>query len=89
MRLILKAKRGDSEAFAKLYDQHVDEIYKYIYYKVGNVAETEDLTAQTFLNAWEAIGDYEFQGLPFSAWLYRIAHNLVVDYYRAGARWCL
>lgn len=81
--LALRASRYDAEAFAQLYDLCVDKIYKYIYYKVGNVAEAEDLTAQAFLKAWEAIGDYEWREVPFSAWLFRIAHNLVVDYHRA------
>lgn len=81
--LALRASQRDAEAFACLYDFYVDRIYKYVYYKVGNVAEAEDLTAQVFLKAWEAIGDYEWRDLPFSAWLFRIARNLVVDYHRA------
>lgn len=81
--LALRASQRDAEAFACLYDLYVDRIYKYIYYKVGNVAEAEDLTAQVFLKAWEAVGDYEWREIPFSAWLFRIAHNLVVDYHRA------
>jgi len=81
--LALRASQRDAEAFACLYDLYVDGIYKYIFYKVGDVVETEDLTAQVFLKAWEAIGDYEWRDLPFSAWLFRIAHNLVVDYHRA------
>lgn len=81
--LTLRASQRDAEAYACLYDFYVDRIYKYIYYRVGNVAEAEDLTAQVFLKAWEAIGDYEWRDLPFSAWLFRIAHNLVVDYHRA------
>jgi len=81
--LALRAKRHDPEAFAALYDKYVNKIYHYIYYKVGSVAEAEDLTAQVFLRAWEAIGSYEWRDHPFSAWLFRIARNLVVDYHRA------
>ncbi len=80
--LVLRAARHDSEAFAQLYDRFVEKIYKYIYYKVGSKSDAEDLTAQVFLKAWEAIGHYRLTGRPFSAWLYRIAHNLVVDHFR-------
>ncbi len=80
--LVLRAAKHDSEAFARLYDRFVDKIYKYIYYKVGAKSDAEDLTAQVFLKAWEAIGKYRVTERPFSAWLYRIAHNLVVDHFR-------
>ncbi len=80
--LVLRAAKHDPEAFALLYDRFVDKIYKYIYYKVGTKSDAEDLTAQVFLKAWEAIGKYRVTEHPFSAWLYRIAHNLVVDYFR-------
>ncbi len=81
-RLVESASAGDQEAFAKLYDRFVNKIYKYIYYKIGSSSDAEDLTAQVFLKAWEAIGKYMWTERPFSAWLYRIAHNLVVDYFR-------
>src|SRR5512142_478607 len=77
-----RAARHDRQAFAKLYDLYVDRIYKYIYYKSGRTDEAEDLTAQVFLKAWEAIGNYKWEGYPFSTWLYRIAHNQMIDYYR-------
>ncbi len=80
--LVLRAAKHDPEAFARLYDRFVDKIYKYIYYKVGAKSDAEDLTAQVFLKAWEAIGRYRVTERPFSAWLYRIAHNLVVDHFR-------
>jgi RNA polymerase sigma-70 factor (ECF subfamily) len=53
-----------------------------VYYKVGNVSDAEDLCEQVFLKAWEAIGRYKWCGYPFSSWLYKLAHNLVVDHYR-------
>ncbi len=81
--LAQRASQHDPEAFAELYDLYVDKIYNYVYYKVGNAAEAEDLTAQVFTKAWEAIGSYRWQGHSFSPWLFRIAHNLVVDYHRA------
>jgi RNA polymerase sigma-70 factor (ECF subfamily) len=80
--LVLCAARQDAKAFAQLYDRFVDRIYRYIYYKVGSKSDAEDLTAQVFLKAWEAIGHYRLTERPFSAWLYRIAHNLVVDHFR-------
>ena len=69
-------------AFAELYNAYVDKIHRYIYYKVGNALDAEDLCEQVFLKAWEAIGRYKWCGYPFSSWLYKLAHNLVVDHYR-------
>jgi RNA polymerase sigma-70 factor (ECF subfamily) len=80
--LVQRAIRHDREAFAQLYDRFVEKIFRYIYYKVGTRAEAEDLTAQVFMKAWEAIGHYQWMDRPFAAWLYRIAHNNVVDYFR-------
>ncbi|MFN2114737.1 MAG: sigma-70 family RNA polymerase sigma factor [Anaerolineae bacterium] len=81
--LASRASGGDREAYGVLYDRYLDKIYRYIYFKVGRRSEAEDLTSQTFLKAWDAIGDYEWRNHPFGAWLFRIAHNLVVDYHRS------
>ena len=81
--LAARASQGDRAAYGELYEHYVDKIYRYIYYKVGQRAEAEDLTSLTFLKAWDAIGDYEWRNHPFGAWLFRIAHNLVVDHHRA------
>jgi RNA polymerase sigma-70 factor (ECF subfamily) len=81
--LVQRAIQHDSEAFAELYDHHVVRVYRHIYYLLGDTKETEDLTAQTFLKAWEAIGRYKERGAPFVAWLLRIAHNLTVSYLRS------
>ncbi len=81
-QLAERAAKRDQQAFGKLYDLYVDKIYKYIYYKSGRTDEAEDLTAQVFLKAWEAIDHYKWEGYPFSTWLYRIAHNMMIDYYR-------
>lgn len=81
--LASKATQGDRESYGQLYEAYVDKIFRYIYFKVGQRAEAEDLTSQTFMKAWDAIGDYEWRNHPFGAWLFRIAHNLVVDYHRA------
>ncbi|MBI2941691.1 MAG: sigma-70 family RNA polymerase sigma factor [Chloroflexi bacterium] len=80
--LVQRARTGDAPAFGKLYDLHLDRVYRYIYLRVSHAAEAEDLTEQVFLKAWESIGRYEDRGLPFAAWLFRLAHNLVVDHYR-------
>ena len=81
--LVLRAIRRDQEAFGELYDRHVVRVYRHIYYMVGNAAEAEDLTAQAFLRAWEAIERYQVRGAPFVSWLLRIAHNLGVSYLRS------
>ncbi len=81
-QLAERAAKRDEQAFAQLYDLYVDKIYKYIYYKSGRTDEAEDLTSQVFLKAWEAIDHYKWEGYPFSTWLYRIAHNMMIDYYR-------
>ena len=80
--LIERAAMRDREAFGKLYSQYIDKIYKYIYYKCSSVEEAEELTSQVFLKAWEAIGSFQWQGYSFGAWLYRIAHNQLIDHYR-------
>ncbi len=85
--LVKKAKAGgDPEAFGQLYDEYIDQIFRYIYYKVGNFAEAQDLTGQTFLKSFENIDSYEMREVAFSSWLYRIAHNLVVDYFRRESK---
>ena len=80
--LISSAIEGNVDAFGQLYMLHIDAIYRYIYFRVGEASEAEDLTEQVFLNAWEALPGYKHLGNPFTSWLYRIAHNIVVDHYR-------
>ena len=80
--LVLRVKQGDMKAFGKVYDLLVDKVYKYIYFKVDKESAF-DLTETVFLKIWENIGKYNHQvGNSFSSWVFRIAHNLVVDYYR-------
>jgi RNA polymerase sigma-70 factor (ECF subfamily) len=81
--LVLRAIERDQEAFGELYDRHVVRVYRHLYYMVGNAAEAEDLAAQTFLKAWEAVPRYQVRGAPFVSWLLRIAHNLGVSHLRA------
>jgi RNA polymerase sigma-70 factor (ECF subfamily) len=81
--LVERAIGRDREAFGALYDRHVVRVYRHIYYMCGNAAEAEDLTAQAFLQAWEAIERYQIRGAPFVSWLLRIAHNLGVSHLRS------
>ncbi len=82
--LVQRAMGHDPQAFACLYDRYVGKIYRYFAYRMTAKAQAEDLTALVFLKSWEAIGNYRWTGRPFAAWLYRIAHNVAVDYFR---RW--
>ncbi|HIP71015.1 MAG TPA: sigma-70 family RNA polymerase sigma factor [Anaerolineae bacterium] len=75
------ARRGDKNAFGDLYERYLDQIYRYIYYRVNNLHDAEDLTEQVFLKAWEKLPQYRGE-VPFRAWIYRIAHNAVIDHYR-------
>ncbi|MDX1613759.1 MAG: sigma-70 family RNA polymerase sigma factor [Candidatus Promineifilaceae bacterium] len=83
--LVEKAKQ-DREAFGQLYELHVERIYSYIYYRTSTVADAEDLTAKVFFRALQHIENYEDQGVPFSAWLYRIARNLLANWYRDNSK---
>jgi len=84
--LVHKARQGDKEAFAALYESHFDRIYRYVVMKIGNRAEAEDMTQQVFVKAYESMGSYQWQGTPFSAWLFRIAHNQIVDFIRKESK---
>ncbi|MDD3301298.1 MAG: RNA polymerase sigma factor [Patescibacteria group bacterium] len=79
--LVGRAKTGDSQAFALIYDTFIKKIYDFIFYKTMHQQLAEDLTSQTFLKAWKKIS--QFQKGNFSAWLYTIARNIVVDHYRS------
>lgn len=80
--IIQQAQSGNPAAYGELYAQHMDAIYRYIHKRVNENGEAEDLTQTVFIKAWQALRDYKPTGAPFRAWLYRIAHNAVVDYYR-------
>jgi RNA polymerase sigma-70 factor (ECF subfamily) len=85
--LVDRAQKGDRAALEELYLIHFDRIYSYLHVSVGNRHDAEDLTTQTFLKMLEAIGKFRWQSAPFSAWLFRIAHNLAMDHFRANKRW--
>jgi len=80
------AKQGDQEAYGLLYLRYVNRIYNYVYYRTGNQYDAEDLTARVFFRAMKHIPNYTDRGLPLSAWLYRIAHNLVANWHRDNSR---
>ncbi|MEX2373824.1 MAG: sigma-70 family RNA polymerase sigma factor [Dehalococcoidia bacterium] len=80
--LVDRAKQGDAEAFGLLYDRFQPEILRYLVIRVRNPDAAEDLAQQVFLKAWQAIPRYEHRGAPFRAWLYRMAHNQMVDFFR-------
>ena len=81
-----RAVQGDTEAFSVLYERYVVRIYNYIYYRTGSPLDAEDLTARVFHRALSHISTYRSMGVPFSAWLYRIAHNLVANWHRDRSR---
>src|SRR5438105_5368373 len=86
-RLVERGQQGERGALEELYLIHFDRIYSYLHMSVGNRHDAEDLTTQTFLKMLEAIGRFRWQSAPFSAWLFRIAHNLAMDHFRATRRW--
>jgi RNA polymerase sigma-70 factor (ECF subfamily) len=81
--LVNRAIEGDGGAFGSLYDVYLSRIYRHVFYRVGNTEDAEDITQQTFVKAWKAIGRYKKTSSPFLAWLMKISHNLVIDHYRA------
>jgi RNA polymerase sigma-70 factor (ECF subfamily) len=85
--LVERGQQGDRDALEELYLIHFDRIYSYLHVSVGNRHDAEDLTTQTFLKMLEKIGSFKWQSAPFSAWLFRIAHNLAMDHFRARRRW--
>ena len=84
--LVQRARQGQQEAFAQLYESHFDKIFRYVVLKIRNQAEAEDMAQQVFIKAYESIGSYQSQGVPFTAWLFRIAHNQMVDYVRKQSK---
>lgn len=83
---LVRRAGSDAAAFGELYERHVKRIYNYIYYRTGNHHDAEDLTERVFQRALRHVDSYEDKGVPFSAWLYRIAHNLVANWHRDRSR---
>jgi len=86
-RLVERGQQGERGALEELYLIHFDRIYSYLHMSVGNRHDAEDLTTQTFLKMLESLKRFRWQSAPFSAWLFRIAHNLAMDHFRASRRW--
>jgi RNA polymerase sigma-70 factor (ECF subfamily) len=84
--ILALASQGDRDAFGQLYQRYVERIFNYVYYRTGNTHDAEDLTARVFQRAMNHIHNYTDRGVPFSAWLYRIAHNLVANWHRDRSR---
>jgi RNA polymerase sigma-70 factor, ECF subfamily len=80
------AIQGDPDAFGWLYERYVNQIYTYVFYRTGNSHDAEDITERVFMRAMRHIVNYRNRGLPFSSWLYRIAHNLVANWHRDNSR---
>jgi RNA polymerase sigma-70 factor (ECF subfamily) len=83
---LVEMAKTDQEAFGMLYERYVGKIYNYVYYRTGNHHDAEDLTAMVFYRAMRHIPAYTERGVPFQAWLYRIAHNLIANWHRDRAR---
>jgi RNA polymerase sigma-70 factor (ECF subfamily) len=83
---LVRQAATEPDAFGELYERHVRKIYNYIYYRTGNQEDAEDLTARVFQRALKHVANFQDQGVPFSAWLYRIAHNLVANWHRDRSR---
>lgn len=81
--LVHDARGGDKEAVGKLYDTFLDAVYRFVFFRVSSREEAEDLTEETFVSIFEHIGKYKDEGVPFEAWVYRIARNKVIDHYRS------
>src|SRR3954447_18132444 len=86
-RLVERAQGGHRDALEELYLLHFDRIYSYLHMTVGNRHDAEDLTTQTILKMLESVTKFRWGSAPFSAWLFRIAHNLAMDHFRASRRW--
>ncbi|MFC1942882.1 sigma-70 family RNA polymerase sigma factor [Chloroflexota bacterium] len=84
--IVRRAQQHDQAALTQIYEENFDKIYRYIVLKIGDRAEAEDMTQQVFLKALKSISSFKWKGTPFSAWLYRIAHNQIVDYFRKKSK---
>lgn len=82
--LIQKAQRGDRAAFTALYRMHVNSVYRYLSYRLRDTSTAEDLTAEVFLRVLKKIGDFEWRGIDFNAWLIRIARNILLDHLKSS-----
>ena len=85
-RLVQRAQAGDEDALAEIYRSNVQAIYRYILNRTGDAATAEDLTSEVFMRAVAALPRYRHRGAPLASWLFRIAHDRVIDFHRASGR---
>lgn len=85
--LVNRAVNGDNWAFTQLYEIYFDKVYRYMYFRIRKQAESEDLTQEVFIKALNAIGSYKAGKAPFAAWLFRIAHNQMIDFVRKNEKY--
>lgn len=81
-QLVEDARRGDSLAIEKLYTRYFDKVFSYVFHSTGNKQDAEDIAAEVFVRMIEKLDNFRWKGSSFSSWLFRIAHNLVVDRHR-------
>ncbi len=84
--LVNRAIEGDAEAFGDLYERYMNQLYRYIYYRIGDTGLSEDFTEAVFLRVWESLPSFDINRISFKGWLFRVARNLLVDYYRTRKR---
>jgi len=82
IQLLTTAQGGDADAFGELYERYAPRVFRYLYAHLGNRLDAEDLTEEVFLRVWRTLPNYQEQGVPFLAFLFRVAHNALIDYYR-------
>lgn len=85
-QLVRRAQDGDAASFGILYERYFDKVYSYLSFKLGSPTDAEDVAGQVFLKALESLGGYKWTGVPFQAWIFRIAHNMMVDTLRRRSR---
>ncbi len=86
VQLLQRAQRGDKQAFGELYERYAPRVFRYLYAHLDNRLDAEDLTEDVFLRVWKSLGSYQEQGVPFLAFLFRVAHNALIDHYRRGGK---
>lgn len=86
IQLLKDAQSGDSEAFGELYERYAPRVFRYLYAHLDNRLDAEDLTEEIFLRVWKTLGSYQEQGVPFLAFLFRVARNALIDHYRRSAK---
>ena len=87
IEIVKAAKQGDEKAFSYLYEYYISPIFRFVYFRIKDYGDAEDLTQTVFLKAWDALPDYKQKKNPFSSWLYAIARNAVIDYWRKKKDW--